>query len=170
MGPCAAACHGPIPIADDLFTPYTRAMTRSEAKTMPNVPKTARPEFRNIGLGDIVRYRMPLAAIVSILHRVSGALMFLLLPVVLWAFELSLRSAQGFSEVASVLASWPMKLLGVVLFWGLAQHFCAGIRHLVSDVCPCAVAKQAGRRSAAAVLVVSLLATLLFAIHIFSGA
>ena len=137
---------------------------------MPTVPKTARPEFRNIGLGDILRYRMPLAAIVSILHRISGALMFVLLPVVLWAFELSLRSAQGFADVASVLGSWPMKLVGLVLFWGLAQHFCAGIRHLISDICPRVVTKQAGRRSAATVLVVSLLATLLVAIHLFSGA
>ncbi|WP_297913244.1 succinate dehydrogenase, cytochrome b556 subunit [Thiomonas sp.] len=137
---------------------------------MPTVPKTARPEFRNIGLGDILRYRMPLAAIVSILHRISGALMFVLLPVVLWAFELSLRSAQGFADVASVLGSWPMKLVGLVLFWGLAQHFCAGIRHLISDICPRVVTKQAGRRSAVTVLVVSLLATLLVAIHLFSGA
>jgi succinate dehydrogenase / fumarate reductase cytochrome b subunit len=137
---------------------------------MPTVPKTPRPEFRNIGLGDILRYRMPLAAIVSILHRISGALMFVLLPVVLWAFELSLRSAQGFADVASVLGSWPMKLVGLVLFWGLAQHFCAGIRHLISDICPRVVTKQAGRRSAVTVLVVSLLATLLVAIHLFSGA
>ncbi|MBU6440730.1 MAG: succinate dehydrogenase, cytochrome b556 subunit [Betaproteobacteria bacterium] len=137
---------------------------------MPTVPKTARPEFRNIGLGDLLRYRMPLAAIVSILHRISGALMFLLLPVVLWAFGLSLRSPQGFAEVASVLGSWPMKLVAVVLFWGLAHHFCAGIRHLGSDICPRMLSKQAGRRSAVSVLVVSLLATLLFAIHVFSGA
>ena len=137
---------------------------------MPPVQKTPRPEFRNIGLGDIVRYRMPLAAIVSILHRISGALMFLLLPVVLWAFELSLRSAQGFAQVASVLASAPMKLLGLVLFWGIAQHFCAGLRHLASDVCPRFVTRQAGRRSAATVLVVSLVATALFAVYLFSGA
>lgn len=137
---------------------------------MPTVPKTARPEFRNIGLGDLLRYHMPLAAIVSILHRISGALMFLLLPVVLWAFGLSLRSAQGFAEVGAVLGSWPMKLVGVALFWGLAHHFCAGIRHLGSDICPRMLSKQAGRRSAASVLVVSLLATLLFAIHVFSGA
>ena len=137
---------------------------------MPTVPKTARPEFRNIGLGDLLRYRMPLAAIVSILHRISGALMFLLLPVVLWAFGLSLRSPQGFAEVAAVLGSWPMKLVGVALFWGLAHHFCAGIRHLGSDICPRMLSKQAGRRSAVSVLVVSLLATLLFAIHVFSGA
>lgn len=136
---------------------------------MPPVPKTARPEFRNIGLGDLLRYRMPLAAIVSILHRISGALLFLLLPVVLWAFELSLRSAAGFAEVASVLGSWPFKLIGLVLFWGLAHHFCAGIRHVISDVCPRMVSKQAGRRSAATVLVISLLATLVFAVSLFSG-
>lgn len=137
---------------------------------MPPVPKTARPEFRNIGLGDILSYRMPMAAIVSILHRISGALMFLLMPVVLWAFERSLSSAQGFAEVASVLGSWPFKLLGIVLFWGLAHHFCAGIRHLVSDVCPRTVTKQGGRRSAVTALVISLLATLVFAVYVFSGA
>ena len=119
---------------------------------------------------DLRTIRLPLPGVVSILHRISGALMFLLLPVVLWAFGLSLRSAQGFADVAAVLGSWPMKLLGLVLFWGLAHHFCAGIRHLASDICPKVVTKQAGRRSAVTVLVVSLLATLLFAIHLFSGA
>ncbi len=137
---------------------------------MPSVEKTARPEFRNIGIGDILTYRMPLAAIVSILHRISGALMFLLLPVVLWAFDRSLRSAQGFAAVAGVLGSWPMRLLALVLFWGLAHHLCAGLRHLYADMCPRAVSKEAGRRSAVAALVVSLLATAAFAVYLFSGA
>ena len=129
-----------------------------------------RPVYRNIHVTQIASYRLPAAGWVSILHRISGALMFLLLPVVLWAFGLSLRSPQGFAEVASVLGSWPMKLVAVVLFWGLAHHFCAGIRHLGSDICPRMLSKQAGRRSAVSVLVVSLLATLLFAIHVFTGA
>ena len=137
---------------------------------MPPVQKTARPEFRNIGIGDILSYRMPLAATVSILHRISGALMFVLLPLVLWAFHLSLSSAQGFAEVAGVLGSWPMRVVALVLLWGLAHHLCAGLRHLASDICPRMVSKEAGRRSAVSVLVVSLLATAAFAVYLFSGA
>ena len=137
---------------------------------MPPVPKTARPEFRNIGIGDILSYRMPLAAAVSILHRISGALMFVLLPVVLWAFHRSLSSAQGFAEVAAVLGSWPMRVVALGLFWGLAHHLCAGLRHVASDICPRMVGKDAGRRSAVSVLVVSLLATAAFAVYLFSGA
>ena len=137
---------------------------------MPPVQKTARPEFRNIGLGDILSYRMPLAALVSILHRISGALMFVLLPLVLWAFHLSLSSAQGFAEVAAVLGSWPMRLVALVLFWGLAHHLCAGVRHLASDICQRMLGKETGRGTAVSVLVVSLLATAAFAVYLFTGA
>lgn len=135
---------------------------------MQTVHKRPRPEFRNIHITDIVSYRLPLAGIVSILHRVSGAGMFLLLPLVLWAFDASLSSAQGWSAVAAVFAVWPMKVVALGLFWALAHHLCAGLRHVLMEVFH-AVGKDQGRRWAAGSLVVSLLLTAGFAVQLFTG-
>ena len=128
-----------------------------------------RPEYRNIHITDLISYRLPLAGLVSILHRISGAVMFLLLPFVLWVFDTSLRSQQGWDALAGVLSAWPLKIVVLGLFWALAHHLCAGIRHLVMEVRH-ALSKQQGRRYAAASLTVSLLLTAAFAVHLFTGA
>ena len=135
---------------------------------MQTVHKRPRPEYRNIHITDLMTYRLPLAGIVSILHRISGASMFLLLPLVLWAFDTSLSSAQGWSTVASVFSAWPMKVIALGLFWALAHHLCAGVRHVLMEVFH-AVSKDQGRRWAAGSLVVSLLLTAAFAVQLFTG-
>ncbi len=136
---------------------------------MPPVQTRKRPEYRNIHITDLMTYRLPLAGLVSILHRISGAVMFLLLPLVLWLFDLSLRSQPGWDAAASVLASWPLKIVALGLFWALAHHLCAGIRHVAMEVLH-AVGKDQGRRAAVATLAVSLLLTAAFAVHLFTGA
>ncbi len=135
---------------------------------MQPVHKRPRPEFRNIHVTDLMSYRLPLAGIVSILHRVSGASMFVLLPLVLWAFDASLSSSQGWSAVASAFSAWPMKIVALGLFWALAHHLCAGLRHVLMEVCH-AVAKDQGRRWAAVSLVASLLLTAAFGFQLFTG-
>ena len=136
---------------------------------MQTVHTRKRPEYRNIHITQIVRYRMPLAAIVSILHRISGAMMFLLLPFALWIFDASLRSPQSYAQLGQVLGWWPVKLVLLGLFWALAHHWVAGVRHLMMDVFQ-VVSKEQGRILAAATFVVSLAATFAFAAHIFWGA
>jgi succinate dehydrogenase / fumarate reductase cytochrome b subunit len=91
--------------------------------------KQARP--KNLNLFTI---RMPVNALVSILHRVSGVVLFLILPLVLVLLQLSLHSAQGFAVAQQVLNSVLIKLLLLGLAWAFFHHFFAGIRHLAMDV------------------------------------
>ncbi|WP_060802786.1 succinate dehydrogenase, cytochrome b556 subunit, partial [Ralstonia pickettii] len=90
--------------------------------------------YRNIGLGDIARYRLPWAGKVSILHRASGALMFLLLPFVLYLFEQSLTSEISFAKFTALLSNGFAKVVVLALIWAYLHHFCAGIRYLILDL------------------------------------
>jgi len=95
---------------------------------MSSIP-AARPKHLNL-----LRIRLPFPALVSILHRVSGALLFLALPLLLCAFNLSLRSAHDYGRVLDVLSAWPVKILLVGLCWAFFHHLCAGLRHLALDM------------------------------------
>lgn len=82
---------------------------------------------------NLFKLHLPLTGWVSILHRLSGALLFLLLPWMVWGFALTLSNETGFARVAVYLATPFAKLLMLVLVAGLAQHFFAGLRHLAMD-------------------------------------
>lgn len=134
-----------------------------------------RPEFRNINLlNDVRTYRMPAAAVLSILHRASGAIMFLLLPFLIWVFDQSLRSPETFASVTSIFREglwvFPGVLvrLGVlVLVWAFLHHLCAGVRHLWMDVDHHVVNKEFGRTSAMASFAISLGLTVVFGAKVF---
>ncbi|TXI43493.1 succinate dehydrogenase, cytochrome b556 subunit [Methylophilus sp.] len=83
---------------------------------------------------DLFTIRLPVNAVVSILHRASGVVLFLIQPLLLWALYLSLSSAQGYASVAAQCQQWPVKLLITVLAGAFFHHFYAGIRHLAMDV------------------------------------
>ena len=113
-----------------------------------------RPVYRNIHVTQIVGYRLPPAGIVSILHRVSGALMFLLLPFVIWLFDVSLTSEISYERFTSAfvaglgfLPGWFMKLVALALIWAYLHHFIAGVRHLWMDMTH-SVGKAQGQVSA----------------------
>ncbi len=125
-----------------------------------------RPRFRNIHVTQLVNYRMPLAAVTSILHRISGFLIFLLLPFLLYLLDLSLTSEGTFEYFRGVTSHWFVKLVLLALIWGYLHHFCAGIRHLIMDT-HIGLEKDSARTSAAAVLSVSLLLTALIALKLF---
>ena len=122
-----------------------------------------RPEFRNINaLSDLPTYRLPAAGIVSILHRISGLIMFLLLPLIVWMFDTSVSSAISFAKFSAAfnvgLGFVPAVLVKVVvlgLIWAYLHHLIAGVRHVYMDVCH-AVSKEFGKSSAVATLVLSL--------------
>ncbi|MDH5206169.1 MAG: succinate dehydrogenase, cytochrome b556 subunit [Hylemonella sp.] len=127
-------------------------------------PSTAsRPEFRNINaFKDLPTYRLPLAGWVSILHRVSGALMFLLLPFIIWMFDTSITSEYSFARFTAIFAvgagplpGWIFKLMALSLIWAYLHHIIAGLRHLWMDVAH-AVSKEFGRASAIVTLAFSL--------------
>jgi len=119
-----------------------------------------RPEFRNINaLKDLPTYRLPPAGIVSILHRISGAIMFVLLPFVLWMFDTSVSSEISFARFISVFTAgvgfvpgWLVKLVTLALLWAYLHHFIAGLRHLWMDVSHSAVNKQTGKTTAVVTL------------------
>lgn len=125
-----------------------------------------RTEFRNIGITQISKYRLPLAGKVSILHRLSGAGLFLLLPWILYLFEQSVTSELTFEVFKAVVAHPVSKLLLLGLTWAYLHHFCAGIRYLLLDL-HIGIEKTASRKSAAVVLVVSLVLTLFFGLKLF---
>ncbi len=83
---------------------------------------------------DLRAIRMPPGAVASILHRLSGVLLFLAIPLLLWALERSLAGPEGFEALRAALAPWPVRLLAVVLLWALTHHLLAGVRFLLMDL------------------------------------
>jgi succinate dehydrogenase / fumarate reductase, cytochrome b subunit len=137
---------------------------------MAEAVKKPRPEFRNIGLGDItMSYRLPLAAKVSILHRVSGAALFLFLPFLLYLFDQSLTSELSFDVFKAFLSNIIVKIVTLGLAWAFLFHFCAGVRHLAMDMNHEAVNKESGRRTSVVVFVVSSVLTIAFALKLFGA-
>jgi succinate dehydrogenase / fumarate reductase cytochrome b subunit len=122
-----------------------------------------RPEFRNINaFTDLPSYRLPVAGIVSILHRVSGAIMFFLMPFIIWMFDTSVSSEISFAKFTSVfnfgmlgLPGFLWKLVALALIWAYLHHAIAGLRHLWMDTHHDAVSKEFGKSSAIFTLLVS---------------
>lgn len=124
--------------------------------------------FTNIHVLQIIRYRLPAAGVVSILHRVSGAMMFLLLPFILYLFDLSITSEISFDSLKGFTSHWFVKLLILALSWGYLHHFCGGIRHLIMDA-HIGLSKEEARKSAHMVFIVSVPLTLLVALKLFGA-
>ena len=108
---------------------------------------------------DLFSIRLPLPGKVSILHRVSGAGLFLCLPVILWLFGASLGSAESFASFKSIADLLLVKVVLAGLIWAFVHHFCAGIRFLLLDL-HVGIEKPAANKSAAMVLAVSIPLTL----------
>jgi succinate dehydrogenase / fumarate reductase, cytochrome b subunit len=125
-----------------------------------------RPQFRNIHVTQILGYRLPPAGMVSILHRISGVLMFVALAAVLWLFELSLLSEISFERLKALSQSVWMKLVFVALIWALAHHLVAGVRYLLLDL-HIGIDKQQATRSAFAVFAISVPLAALAALRVF---
>ena len=109
---------------------------------------------------DLTTIKLPLAGKVSILHRVSGAGMFICFPLLLWLFSASLSSAENFAMFRSIAGMLPVKVVLAGLLWAFVHHFCAGIRFLLLDL-HIGIEKEAARKSAVAVLAVSILLTVI---------
>jgi len=130
---------------------------------MPEMTKQ-RPKY--LALHEI---RLPLAGFASILHRVSGAGLFLMLPLLIWLLQLSLGSTQQSAELfAAVTGNWLVKLILLGLLWAFLHHFCMGIRILLIDI-HVGVEKQQAHNSAMAVMVISLALTLVFGLKLLGA-
>jgi succinate dehydrogenase / fumarate reductase cytochrome b subunit len=109
---------------------------------------------------DLPTIRLPLPGILSILHRVSGAAIFLLLPVLLWLLQSSLASPETFAGVKGIVGHPLAKIVLLGLIWFYMHHFCAGIRYLLLDLDK-GVELEAARRSSKIVFAVSIALTLI---------
>ncbi len=138
-------------------------------------PRAKRPEFRNLNVfKDLRTYRLPLAGYVSILHRVSGVLMFLLLPFIIWMFDTSVSSELAFIKFKAAFKFGMLGLPGIIwklvalsLIWAYLHHLIAGLRHLWMDTHH-AVGKSFGHNTAIATFALSLTLTAFFAAKLFS--
>jgi succinate dehydrogenase / fumarate reductase, cytochrome b subunit len=139
--------------------------------TQHKAPKARRPG--TMRLIDALQYRLPLAGWVSILHRASGALMFALLPFIVWMFDTSLSTEISHSQFVALflggvgfLPGWFFKLLALALIWAYLHHFIAGLRHLWMDATH-SVSLEFGRVSAIATLALSGVLTLVLGAKLF---
>jgi succinate dehydrogenase / fumarate reductase cytochrome b subunit len=135
--------------------------------------ETAKARPGSMSLSDALQYRLPLAGVVSILHRASGVILFGLLPFIIWMFDASVTSEVSFSVFTSAFVAglgfvpgWLVKLAALALIWAYLHHFIAGLRHVWMDATH-SVSKEFGRQSAAVTLGVSAVLTLLLGAKLF---
>jgi succinate dehydrogenase / fumarate reductase, cytochrome b subunit len=124
-------------------------------------------------LVDALQYRLPLAGVVSILHRVSGVVMLALLPLLVWLFDTSVTSEASFDVFKAAFTAGIGFVPGILvkiavwgLIWAYLHHFIAGVRHLWMDATH-SVTKEFGRQSAVVTLALSIALTLLLGAKLF---
>lgn len=88
-----------------------------------------RPKFLNL-----LQIRLPVMAVTSLAHRVSGALLFLLTPALIYALSLSLRSPEDYRALLDGLQWWPVQMLVLLAWWAVLHHLFAGVRFLLMDL------------------------------------
>lgn len=150
-------------------------MKAKEMTELASKQRPKRPEFRNINaFKDLTTYRMTPAAWVSILHRASGAIMFFLMPFIIWMFDTSISSEISFAKFKSAfevgmlgLPGVLWKLVALALIWAYLHHFIAGLRHLWMDISHAAVSKEFGKSSALFTLALSIGLTLMLGAKLF---
>ncbi|MBW9258529.1 MAG: succinate dehydrogenase, cytochrome b556 subunit [Candidatus Thiodiazotropha sp. (ex. Lucinisca nassula)] len=108
-----------------------------------------RPVFLNL-----FKIRLPMAGIMSIIHRATGVVMVLSIPLLIYLFDLSLSGADGFAAAKAILDMGLVKLILFLMLWALMHHLLAGIRYLLIDI-DIGVEKPLFRQTALAVTVVA---------------
>ena len=116
---------------------------------------------------NLLAIRQPIPAIVSILHRISGALLFLIgIPILSWGVQRSLASPETFAQWKAAVSGPFAKLVLLALAWAYIHHLLAGLRHLVMDL-HIGLDLPSARRSAAITLVLGILLTLVVAVRLW---
>jgi succinate dehydrogenase / fumarate reductase, cytochrome b subunit len=83
---------------------------------------------------DLLHIQMPVGALTSITHRVTGVFLAIGVPLTVYLLDLSLQSAEGYGEVIAVFDRWYARCGLILLIWSLTHHLTAGTRHLLSDI------------------------------------
>jgi succinate dehydrogenase / fumarate reductase, cytochrome b subunit len=132
----------------------------------PQIVRNTR-EFRNINaVKDLPNYRLPAAGVVSILHRISGFVLALLLPLIVWMLDQTLTSEFSYAAFTGVFSAWYVKAVFLGIAWAFLHHLCAGVRHLFMDM-HWGMDKDSSKNSALAVFAVSLPLTLAIGLKMF---
>ena len=131
-----------------------------------NAVKKDKPVVRNIGLAQLIHYRLPWAGKVSILHRISGAVLFLMLPFLLYLLDLSLASELSYQNFQAITGHVLVKIVCLGLIWCFLHHFCAGIRYLLLDL-EIGVEKNEANRSAIIVFILGVALTAIVGLKLF---
>ncbi len=124
---------------------------------------TTRPRPKHL---DLTKIKLPIPGIISIMHRVSGAVLFLVLPFLLCLLQSSLQSPDSYVQFRAVFDNPLAKLVLIGLLWAFLHHFCAGIRYLALDM-HMGTALPAARTSIYAVLGVSMVLTVIFGVWLW---
>lgn len=144
LNPSPVAVHNK---AERGARPYRLVVYSPQASPKAHRMQSTRPVFL-----DLRRIKLPITGIVSILHRISGVLMVLTIPLAAILFNRALASPEGFATVVALLDNWLVRLLLLVLTWSLLHHLLAGIRYLLLDL-GFGLERPAARQSARGVLV-----------------
>jgi len=115
----------------------------------------------------LLKIRLPIGGVISIVHRVTGALLVLILPLATYWLDESLGSRQGFAEVSKDLGGPVIKVLVILMLAVFIQHFVSGVRHLFLDL-QVGLDRATARRSAWSVPVLTLIFTAISAWVIYS--
>jgi len=121
----------------------------------------SRPVFLNL-----FQIRMPVMAVISILHRISGVFLLLLIPFSIYLFDVSLSSADDFENIKKLFNSLLGQFFSFIFLWALLHHMLSGVRFLLIDI-DIGVIKQTAKSSAWGVAIAALLLTLLIAGTLF---
>lgn len=138
---------------------------------MPQIGKSNREEGKSVKNNRpvnlaLTKFHFPRMAIVSILHRITGVIIFLYLPVLLWLFQQSLTSADSFNSLQQLLHNPISKILLWVLLTSVMFHLLAGIRHMIMDL-GFAESLKAGRATATIVLILAVILFILLGVWIW---
>ncbi len=131
-----------------------------------NTIKKDKLVFRNIGLAQLIHYRLPWAGKVSILHRISGAVLFLSLPFLLYLLDQSLTSKLSYQKFQEIAGYVLVKIVCLGLIWCFLHHFCAGIRYLLLDL-KIGVEKSEANYSAIIVFILGVVLTAIVSLKLF---
>ncbi|MBY5922244.1 succinate dehydrogenase cytochrome b556 subunit [Ferrimonas balearica] len=116
---------------------------------------------------DLQQIQFPATAIASILHRVSGVILFVSIAVLLWLLATSLGSAQGFASVSEIMNSPIAKFVVWGILTALAYHFCGGIRHLLMDLGHFEGSMESGNNSARAAMAITVVLSVIAGIWLW---
>jgi len=123
------------------------------------------PRAHNGGHQAIFFYRFPIVAIASILHRISGVILFLCIPLLLWALSISLSGLHGFAQVMGFFNCMWVKVVAWLILTALGYHLFAGLKHLLADLGHCE-SWNGARAASVIVLILSLALAIILGVRI----